>query len=108
MTNVIPLFPEHPVSHPSRGLSGVWWLRDGMVFVRSEHGMKPTQIGGSSPESLAMLMLRELADEAGWLSEATKRLPFICPPGPPLASPNPSLPSRSDRVAATKAEPRNA
>src|SRR5260370_4142286 len=123
MTNVIPLFPEHPVSHPSRGLSGVWWLRDGMVFVRSEHVMKPTQIGGASPESLAMLMLRELADEAdpdtlpratarricraGWLSEATKRLPFICPPCPPLASPNPRLPSRSDRVAANKAAPRN-
>src|SRR5258708_31351453 len=66
MTNVIPLFPEHPVSHPSRGLSGVWWLRDGMVFVRSEHGMKPTQIGGSvgAEETLARIMLRELADEA--------------------------------------------
>jgi hypothetical protein len=66
---VVPLFPEHPVSHPS-GLSGVWWIRDGMVFVRSEHGTKATQIGGGSPEALAMLMLRELADEAAQLPSA--------------------------------------
>jgi len=47
-----------------RLLSGTFTIRDGMVFVRSEHGEKPAQIGGSPPEVIARLVLGELAAAA--------------------------------------------
>jgi hypothetical protein len=40
------------------------WGHDGsMVQVRTLHGQKTTQIGGSRPITLARIMLRELAEE---------------------------------------------
>jgi hypothetical protein len=42
---------------------GWWWVEDNMVEVWSRHGRKITQVGGSPPEALAKLMLRELAHE---------------------------------------------
>ncbi len=34
------------------------------VKISSEYGTKTTQVGGSTPESIARIMLRELVEEA--------------------------------------------
>jgi hypothetical protein len=42
-------------------LTGTMWVADGMVTVTSEDGrQKTTQVGGSTPRSLARLLLAEL------------------------------------------------
>ena len=41
--------------------TGSWAVIDGMVFVRTAHGTKATQVGGSPPETIARI--RELAGE---------------------------------------------
>jgi hypothetical protein len=46
-----------------RVVHGQYGTHEGMVTVLTPHGKKTTQLGGSSAESLARLMLRELADE---------------------------------------------
>ena len=43
--------------------TGSWAVIDGMVFVRTAHGQKATQVGGSPPETIARLLIRELAGE---------------------------------------------
>jgi hypothetical protein len=43
--------------------TGSWAVIDGMVFVRTAHGTKATQVGGSPPETIARLLIRELAGE---------------------------------------------
>ena len=43
--------------------TGSWAIIDGTVFVRTAHGQKATQIGGSNPEGLARILIRELAGE---------------------------------------------
>ena len=43
--------------------SGSWAIIDGMVFVRTCDGQKATQLGGSPPETLARMLIRELANE---------------------------------------------
>jgi hypothetical protein len=40
--------------------TGSWAIIDGMVFVRTCNGHKATQIGGSNPEVLARILIREL------------------------------------------------
>jgi hypothetical protein len=40
---------------------GSWAIIDSMVFVRTAHGQKATQIGGSNPEFLARILIRELS-----------------------------------------------
>jgi hypothetical protein len=40
--------------------TGSWAIIDGMVFVRTRSGHKATQIGGSNPEGLARILIREL------------------------------------------------
>ena len=42
-------------------LKAEYEVSDGMVTVRSVYGEKCTQVGGSSPERLAMFMLGEMA-----------------------------------------------
>jgi Terminase RNaseH-like domain len=42
---------------------GSWAIIDGMVFVRTCNGHKATQIGGSNPEGLARMLIRELSGE---------------------------------------------
>jgi hypothetical protein len=41
----------------------VWAVIDGIVFVRTCNGYKATQLGGSLPETIARLLIRELAGE---------------------------------------------
>ena len=41
--------------------TGSWAIIDGLVMVRTAHGTKATQIGGSNPEGLARILIRELA-----------------------------------------------
>jgi len=44
--------------------SGSWAIiDDSIVTVRTAHGTKSTQIGGSTPEGLARILIRELAGE---------------------------------------------
>jgi hypothetical protein len=70
MGNIVDLFPEYPASHPS-GLKGTFrFLDKDNILVRSEHGEKPARIGNSRPEVIAMLVLREFADEAAQLPPA--------------------------------------
>jgi hypothetical protein len=46
-----------------RLISGTFTIRDGMVIARSEDGRtKPAQIGGSTAEAMARLLLGELAE----------------------------------------------
>jgi hypothetical protein len=40
-----------------------WAVIDEMVYVRTVHGRKATQLGGSSPESLVGILAWELATE---------------------------------------------
>ena len=42
---------------------GSWAVIDGIVFVRTAHGTKATQLGGSPPEIIARLLIRELSGE---------------------------------------------
>ena len=44
-------------------LRGTWSVSDGMVTVKSPLGSKTTQIGDSTPEGLAAIMLRELYED---------------------------------------------
>src|SRR5947209_4847460 len=46
-----------------RVVHGHYGVHEGMVTVLTARGSKTTQLGGSSGESLAHIMLRELADE---------------------------------------------
>lgn len=39
---------------------GTYYVQDSLVYVQSEHGTKATQVGGSSPASIARLLLSEL------------------------------------------------
>jgi hypothetical protein len=43
---------------------GTYFIQQSMVYVRSPLGAKATQLGLSSPEALAMLLLKELVREA--------------------------------------------
>jgi hypothetical protein len=45
--------------------SGSWAVIDGIVFVRTCNGHKATQLGGSNPEGLARILIRELAQGDG-------------------------------------------
>lgn len=42
---------------------GSWAVINDIVFVRTCNGQKATQVGGSNPQFLAYLMIRELAHE---------------------------------------------
>jgi major membrane immunogen (membrane-anchored lipoprotein) len=46
-----------------RVVTGSYGYSDRYVTVKTERGSKMTQIADSNPENLAMIMLRELADE---------------------------------------------
>jgi hypothetical protein len=46
-----------------RVVDGHYGVHERMVTVMTARGSKTTQLGGSSAESLARIMLRELADE---------------------------------------------
>jgi hypothetical protein len=46
-----------------RVVDGHYGVREKMITVLTARGSKTTQIGGSSVELLARIMLRELADE---------------------------------------------
>jgi hypothetical protein len=46
-----------------RTVIGSWSAKDGMVTVKTPHGEKIAQIGGSTPDVLARMMLRQLATE---------------------------------------------
>jgi len=37
-----------------------WAVIDGLVFVRTQHGQKVTQVGGSPPEWIARVLAKEL------------------------------------------------
>ena len=50
---------------------GSWAIIDGMVFVRTGHGQKATQIGGSNPEGLARILIRELAGDCLTIGSTT-------------------------------------
>jgi len=41
--------------------NGSWVVIDGIVFVKTCYGSKATQLGGSNPEGLARILIRELA-----------------------------------------------
>jgi hypothetical protein len=53
---------ENTVSYQIE-FKGTWSVSDGKVTVKSPLGSKTTQIGGSRPEGLAEIMLRELYDD---------------------------------------------
>jgi hypothetical protein len=42
---------------------GSWAIIDGMVFVRTCNGHRAAQLGGSNPEGLARILIRELAGD---------------------------------------------
>jgi hypothetical protein len=42
---------------------GIYYVKRGMLYVRSPLGTKVTQVGGSSPEIVAKLLLSELVRE---------------------------------------------
>jgi hypothetical protein len=44
---------------------GSYIEKGGMVILTSSYGTKATQAGGSPPDTLARMMLRELVTEAG-------------------------------------------
>jgi hypothetical protein len=46
-----------------RTVSGFYRVKRGLISVSTSQGSKATQVGGSPPESLARVMLRELAKE---------------------------------------------
>jgi len=37
-----------------------WAVIDGLVFVRTQHGQKVTQVGGSPPDHIARILAKEL------------------------------------------------
>lgn len=39
---------------------GTYYVQNKIVYVQSEKGNKATQLGGSSPQTMAMLLLSEL------------------------------------------------
>jgi hypothetical protein len=41
--------------------NGSWALIDGIVFVKTCNGSKATQLGGSTPEGIARILIYELA-----------------------------------------------
>lgn len=43
--------------------NGSWAVIDGLLTVRTANGSKTTQLGGMSPESLAQILMWELAAE---------------------------------------------
>lgn len=46
-----------------RKVRGIYYIEKGIVTVTSLYGEKSRQVGGSSPESIARLLLRNLYDE---------------------------------------------
>ena len=44
--------------------NGSWAVIDGLLTVRTPNGSKTTQLGGSSPESLARILMWELEIES--------------------------------------------
>jgi hypothetical protein len=46
-----------------RSIVGSWSIKSGMVTVKTPNGEKTAQIGGATPESLARILLVELARE---------------------------------------------
>jgi hypothetical protein len=44
-------------------LGGRWTVEDGILTVRGPCGVKSTQLGGSPPQCLAMIMLREMYED---------------------------------------------
>jgi len=46
-----------------RSVVGSWSTQGEMITVKTPHGEKRTQIGASTPDILARIMLRELATE---------------------------------------------
>lgn len=50
-------------------VSGFYAVENGVLTVASTLGVKSSILGGSSPEALAQIMLRELADDADHAAE---------------------------------------
>jgi hypothetical protein len=57
---------EHHISRIVDGVTliGAYSVKDGIVTVKSSFGSKATQVGDSYPYNLALIMLRELLDDA--------------------------------------------
>jgi hypothetical protein len=51
------------IEFEGRKVSGTYSVSRGMITVSTPYGRKITQVGGSTPASLARIMLRELARE---------------------------------------------
>jgi hypothetical protein len=50
-------------ANDGRNVRGWWQVHNGMVTVSTGLASKTTQVGGSSPENLARMMLYELVKE---------------------------------------------
>jgi len=48
--------------------SGSWAIIDGTLTVRTKDGHKCTQLGGSTPQSLARILMYELGCEAEYVA----------------------------------------
>ena len=59
----MPNHQEVTVNYDGRQIRATFELRGGSITVRAAQGSKTTQLGGSisNPESLARMLLRELA-----------------------------------------------
>jgi hypothetical protein len=55
-------FVDWQTVHTQHG-TGSWCVDGGMVTVRTANGSKSAQVGGLPPESLARLLMWELAHE---------------------------------------------
>ena len=58
-----PVWQTIEIRVGGRVVRGSWGHDGSMAQVRTLHGQKTTQIGGSGPITLARIMLRELAEE---------------------------------------------
>jgi hypothetical protein len=59
------VFPVKPVTVTIDGVThkGSYFVQNFMVYMVSKFGAKSTQLGGSTPEALAKLLLSEMARE---------------------------------------------
>ncbi|MDR4306559.1 hypothetical protein IHQ68_08010 [Chelatococcus sambhunathii] len=54
------------IEHDGREISGSYQVKDGLITVTADAGgSKTTQLGGTPVETLAKMLMRELAREAG-------------------------------------------
>jgi hypothetical protein len=60
MTNSGPPLGEVSVSIDGVTYRGMYWVENQIVYVKSSLGEKSTQVGESSPETNAILLLSEI------------------------------------------------